>query len=59
MPAPKGNKHAQKDEKQLGNQIAVRLDDRQLAKLDAYAAKHGLTRSAALRRLVELLDGPE
>ena len=59
MPAPRGSKNAQKGEAPLRNRIEVSLDDRQLAKLDAYADRHGLKRSAALRRLVEELDGGE
>jgi hypothetical protein len=54
-----GNKNAQKGEDPLGLRVVTLLDDRQLAKLDSYADRHGLKRSAALRRLVEELDGLE
>jgi hypothetical protein len=54
-----GNKNAQKGDDPLGHRVVTFLDDRQLAKLDAYADRHGLKRSAALRRLVEELDGLE
>jgi len=55
----KGNKNAQRGSEPLSNRIETSLDDRQLAKLDAYADRHGLKRSAALRQLVERLDGVE
>jgi hypothetical protein len=54
-----GNKNAQIGDEPLGHRVYTSLDDRQLAKLDAYADRHGLKRSAALRQLVEMLDGPE
>jgi hypothetical protein len=56
MPAPKGNKHASKGEKRLGTQVTIRLNNRQLAKLDRLASELGIKRSAALRRLVEELS---
>lgn len=48
-----GNKNAQKGEEPLGNRVATLLDDQQLAKLDEYADRLKIKRSAALRRLVE------
>lgn len=34
--------------------VSMRWNVDELAKIDAYAAKHGIKRSAAIRRLVEL-----